>query len=60
MRPKGANWAAVTVAAALFGFSFYVLVRWVERGALSDVGLYQHYANLVRHGAVPYRDFRLE
>jgi Glycosyltransferase family 87 len=60
VRPKGANWAAVTVAAALFGFSFYVLVRWVERGALSDVGLYQHYANLVRHGAVPYRDFRLE
>jgi hypothetical protein len=48
------------VAAALFGFSFYVLVRWVERGVLSDVPLYQHYATLVRHGALPYRDFRLE
>jgi hypothetical protein len=48
------------VAAVLFGFSFYVLVRWVERGVLSDVPLYQHYATLVRHGALPYRDFKLE
>jgi hypothetical protein len=48
------------VAAALFGFSFYVLQRWLERGALSDVGLYQHYATLVRNGAIPYRDFKFE
>jgi hypothetical protein len=60
VRRRGANWAAVTVAAALFGFSFYVLLRWLERGALSDVGLYQHYATVVRNGAVPYRDFKFE
>jgi hypothetical protein len=48
------------VAAALLGFSFYALQRWLEQGQLSDVGIYRHYAALVRGGALPYRDFRLE
>jgi hypothetical protein len=50
----------VAVAAALFAFSFYALQSWLEQGSLSDVPVYQHYAQLVRHGAVPYRDFRFE
>jgi hypothetical protein len=48
------------VAAVLFGFSFYVLIAWLEQGRLSDVPLYLHYARLVRGGAVPYRDFAFE
>jgi uncharacterized membrane protein len=60
VRRRGTNWAAATVAAALFAFSFYVLQRWFEHGSLSDVPLYRHYADLVRGGAVPYRDFKLE
>jgi hypothetical protein len=48
------------VAAALLGFSFYALQRWLEHGQLSDVGVYRQYATLVRGGAMPYRDFRLE
>jgi hypothetical protein len=48
------------VAAVLFGVSFYVLITWLEQGRLSDVGLYLHYARLVRGGAVPYRDFAFE
>ena len=48
------------MAAVLLGFSFYALRHWLERGQLSDVGVYRHYASLVRGGGVPYRDFRLE
>jgi hypothetical protein len=47
-------------AAILFAFSFYVLQHWLERGQLSDVGGYQQYAELIRHGGVPYRDFSFE
>ncbi|HEY1563199.1 MAG TPA: glycosyltransferase 87 family protein [Gaiellaceae bacterium] len=60
MRRGRANWTAASAAAVLFGFSFYVLVRWLERGQLSDVPVYVHYSGLVRGGAVPYRDFRFE
>jgi Glycosyltransferase family 87 len=60
VRRRGTNWAAAAVAAALFAFSFYALQRWLEHGSLSDVPLYQHYATLVRGGAVPYRDFTFE
>jgi hypothetical protein len=35
-------------------------MRWLERGQLSDVPVYVHYAGLMRGGAVPYRDFRFE
>jgi hypothetical protein len=52
--------AAAGVAAVLLGISFYVLIRWLERGQLSDVPVYEHYAGLVRSGAVPYRDFPFE
>jgi hypothetical protein len=48
------------VAAVLLGFSFYALQRWLEQGQLSDVGVYRHYATLMRGGAVPYRDFPVE
>ena len=60
MRRERTNWVAVAVASALFGFSFYVLVTWLEQGRLSDVPIYVHYANLMRGGAFPYRDFAFE
>ncbi len=50
----------MAVASALFGFSFYALVAWLEQGRLSDVPVYMHYANLMRGGAFPYRDFAFE
>lgn len=60
MRHARTNWAAVAVASALFGFSFYALVTWLEQGNLSDVPVYVHYANLMRGGAFPYQDFAFE
>ncbi len=60
MRRRGTNWAAVAVAAVLFGLSFYALISWLEQGQLSDVPVYVHYAKLMRGGAVPYRDFAFE
>jgi len=58
-RSRG-TWAAAAAAAALLAISFYALVAWLEQGQLSDVPVYVHYADLVRGGAVPYRDFRFE
>jgi len=60
VRRERTNWAAVAVASALFGFSFYALVTWLEQGNLSDVPVYVHYADLMRGGAFPYRDFPFE
>ena len=40
----------------LFAFSLYAVQRWLERGALSDVGGYKDYATFVRAGHVPYSD----
>jgi hypothetical protein len=54
------TWTAAGAAAVLLGFSFYALIRWLERGRLSDVPVYVHYSRLVRGGAVPYRDFKFE
>jgi uncharacterized membrane protein len=54
------TWAAAGVAAVMLGISFYALIAWLERGQLSDVPVYMHYAGLVRGGAVPYRDFPFE
>jgi uncharacterized membrane protein len=34
-----------------------VLQHWLERGHISDVPVYEHYAHLVRSGRLPYRDF---
>jgi len=54
------TWIAAAAGAALLAFSFYALVTWLERGQLSDVPVYMSYADLVRDGALPYRDFRFE
>jgi len=54
------TWAGAAAAAALLAFSFYAEQRWLERGQISDVGVYQQDAALVRGGAVPYRDFAFE
>ncbi len=55
-----AAWPAAVASCVLLAISFYVLQRWLEHGQLSDVPVYQHYAALVRGGAVPYRDFSFE
>ena len=60
MRRSRGTWAAAAAGAALLGFSFYALVAWLERGQLSDVPVYAQYADLIRGGALPYRDFRFE
>ena len=54
------TWVAAAAAAVLLGIAFYVLIAWLEHGQLSDVPLYAGYANSVRGGAVPYRDFPFE
>ena len=58
-RSRG-TWAAPVAAAVLLGLSFYALVAWLEQGQLSDVPVYVHYADLLRSGHMPYRDFRFE
>ncbi len=60
MRRREATWPAAAVAAVLLAISFYLLVRWLERGQLSDVGGYQQHATQMRAGQVPYRDFAFE
>jgi uncharacterized membrane protein len=58
-RSRG-TWTAAAAGSVLLGFSFYALVRWLEKGQLSDVGGYQEHATAIRAGLVPYRDFRFE
>ena len=60
MNRSAATWPAAAAAAVLLGISFYALVAWLEQGQLSDVPVYVHYAELMRGGAVPYRDFHFE
>jgi hypothetical protein len=43
-------------AALLFAFSLYAVQRWLEQGALSDVGGYHDYAAFIRAGHLPYSD----
>jgi hypothetical protein len=57
---RRSSWPAGLAAAILFAFSLYALQRWLEQGQLSDVGGYQHWAQLLRAGQVPYRDFAFE
>jgi hypothetical protein len=57
---KPALWPAVCAGSLLLGLSFLVLQRWLERGQLADVPLYQQYADLMRAGRLPYRDFAVE
>jgi hypothetical protein len=54
---RAIGWVAAGLSCVLLAASFYVLQRWLERGYISDVPLYRHYAHLVRAGSVPYRDF---
>jgi Glycosyltransferase family 87 len=58
-RDRG-TWIAAAVAAVLLTVSFYILVRWLEQGQLSDVDGYYDHAALIRAGQVPYRDFAFE
>lgn len=51
------GWVGAVLSCVLLAVSFYVLQRWLERGHISDVPLYRHYARLIRAGGVPYRDF---
>jgi uncharacterized membrane protein len=50
------TWAAALASCVLLAVSFFVL-QWLEHGHVGDVHHYVHYARLVRHGALPYRDF---
>jgi Glycosyltransferase family 87 len=56
----GGTWVAAGAACVLLGISFYVLIAWLEHGQLSDAPIYAVYANSVRGGALPYRDFPFE
>jgi hypothetical protein len=55
-----ASWPAALAAALLLGISFFALTAWLERGVLSDTPLYEGYAQLIRAGHLPYRDFAVE
>jgi hypothetical protein len=57
---RGGSRTAAGAAAVLLGISFYAVITWLEQGDLSDVPVYAHWADLVRSGAVPYRDFRFD
>ncbi len=51
----------VLAAVALVAGVWAVLhVGWYGRGQIVDYGVYQHYGDSMRAGAVPYRDFQLE
>jgi hypothetical protein len=60
LRWIGGTWAAAGVSAVVFAISLFVVIRWFEAGRLSDIAVYQTYAEDVRNGAVPYRDFPFE
>jgi hypothetical protein len=60
VRRFGGTWTAAAAGAVLLGISFYALAAWLEHGKLSDVSVYMGYADLMRHGSVPYRDFPFE
>jgi Glycosyltransferase family 87 len=60
VRRPGGTWTAAAAGAVLLGISFYVLAAWLENGKLSDVSVYMGYADVMRHGSVPYRDFPFE
>ncbi len=60
MRRPPTLWPAAAVGSLLLGASFLVLRHWLERGRLADLPVYEHYANLMRAGRMPYRDFQLE
>ncbi len=53
-------WPVAALAALLLGVSFACLQLWLEQGRLADLPVYQGYADLMRAGHVPYRDFSVE
>ncbi len=53
---RRSSWPATIAAALVFAFALYAVQRWLEKGALSDVGGYQSVADFVRAGHVPYSD----
>lgn len=53
---RRSSWPAAVGATILFAFALYAVQRWLERGALSDVGGYEQYAEFVRAGHMPYSD----
>lgn len=58
---RGRTAALAAGALALFLASWSLLHHGaLGRGQVTDIPVYQRYANAVRHGKVPYRDFRLE
>lgn len=60
-RPAGPRlWPVAALAALLLGVSFACLQVWLEQGRLADLPVYQGYAELMRAGQVPYRDFSVE
>ena len=60
MRRQPPLWPAVAVGSLLLGLSFFALQQWLERGRLADIPVYQRFADLIRAGQVPYRDFAVE
>jgi uncharacterized membrane protein len=57
MRTATTVLAAVALVAGVWGI---LHVGWYGRGQIVDYGVYQHYGDSMRAGAVPYRDFKLE
>ena len=53
---------ALTVAAVGVFLGSWSLLHHatLDRGQISDTGLYEQYGDAMAHGQVPYRDFRLE
>ena len=58
---RAASALVVFVALGLFVLSWSLLHHGsLGRAQISDTGTYQSYGDSIAHGAVPYRDFRLE
>jgi Glycosyltransferase family 87 len=55
-----ALWPVAVTAALLLALSFFVLQQWLEQSSITDVPVYEGYAQLIRAGALPYRDFAVE
>ncbi|HVM57275.1 MAG TPA: glycosyltransferase 87 family protein [Gaiellaceae bacterium] len=58
---RGAWALALTAAIGVLAGSFALLhVGWYARSGLTDIPTYERYAQLIRDGHVPYRDFTVE
>jgi uncharacterized membrane protein len=53
--------ALIVVPLCLFFLCWSLLhVGWLNRGQITDTGVYQRYGDAIVHGDVPYRDFEVE